>query len=115
MLKDDLNQQCSRDRENSFSSTFGKNEQSWLIAIGYANVHTRNEDSKERKLSEIWDGYPFIANYLLSSLNASYINLTYCLTSTAFVSFDYKIVHQKYQKFYEELTAEFDPVDANSL
>lgn len=105
--------------ENIFDSTFGKYEETWLIAIKNTYEYPCEYDENIGKMLYTRDGEPFAANFLQRQLNGAfaYESMSSCKNSklSSNRSWANRIVHHKHRRFYKELLPQSKDADIGKL
>lgn len=87
-----------------FDSTFKPFDENWIMSIEYNYASICNL----KKVFSVGSGLSFIANYLFTHLNVTYINVsTVQCTNLDRVHQNVRLKHD--QKFYKEITKKYEP------
>lgn len=97
--------------EDEFDRAFGEHERMQSTTIRTTGIFNGNQ--KHKTFIPI-SGHLFFANYFLTSLNASYINMT--LTPVSDLNaFTHQAVRRKQRKFHQELSIEYESIDDQNV
>ena len=88
---------------NFFESTFGKYDETWLIAIKTTYEYPCQNIVDNQIMYYIKNGEPFIANFLQRQLRGSFINSSFPSCEKSNLSWVQRVIHHKNWTFYKEL------------